>query len=457
MERVWSKKLPIFFAVCGGICLIGSAVLCAGLDRGGYLDHIAVALAMLLMAAIAVVLLRLEKISWENVLVMLLPIGIAVLVRTCCLEAVSSDYQSFLGGWYQDFYWNGGFKAIAMDIGNYNVPYMYFMAAISYISIPDLYTIKLFSIFFDVVLAWGGFRLVRVLRGKKDSQDRIALLAFALMLLLPTVVLNGSYWAQCDAIYGALVVHAIALVLEGKNKSSVALLAVAFSFKLQTVFLMPLWGVLWLAKRVKFRQLWVFPGVSVITIIPALLLGKPLGDILGVYFGQMGEYPRLTLNAPSIYQYVPYGTESGGNHLDLFGIAAAAILVLILLGVGLKFGRRLDRRAVMAIAVVMAVGIPFFLPHMHERYFFLADVASVCLACVDRKGIPAAILVNASSLASYRVFLRLKFNWTLTIGGNQYGMPIEATVMLAALVCSVVVLVNELKRCAAEENEVEIW
>ena len=50
MERVWSKKLPIFFAVCGGICLIGSAVLCAGLDRGGYLDHIAVALAMLLMA-----------------------------------------------------------------------------------------------------------------------------------------------------------------------------------------------------------------------------------------------------------------------------------------------------------------------------------------------------------------------------------------------------------------------
>ena len=67
-------------------------------------------------------------------------------------------------------------------------------------------------------------------------------------------------------------------------------------------------------------------------------------------------------------------------------------------------------------------------------------------------------MVSASSLASYRVFLRLKFNYVLHLFGNQYGMPIEATVMLAALVTGVMILVRELKRCmGVRQNEVEAW
>ena len=47
-----------------------------------------------------------------------------------------------------------------LPIGNYNAPYLYFLPP-SPICHTDLYLIKLFSILFDVVLAWGGFRLVR--------------------------------------------------------------------------------------------------------------------------------------------------------------------------------------------------------------------------------------------------------------------------------------------------------
>ena len=42
----------------------------------------------------------------------------------------------------------GGFAAVKLPIGNYNAPYLYFLAAISYLPIPDLYLIKLFSILF---------------------------------------------------------------------------------------------------------------------------------------------------------------------------------------------------------------------------------------------------------------------------------------------------------------------
>ncbi|HJH62341.1 MAG TPA: conjugal transfer protein TraL [Firmicutes bacterium] len=457
MHRAWAEKLSIPFAVGGGLCLAAAVAVCAGLERGGPLDRAGVAVAMLALAGLALGLLRLERVEGRKLLLMLLPIGVGVLLRASMLDYAGTDYTGFLANWYRFFQDNGGFSAIAHSVGDYNVPYLYFLAAITYIPMPDLYLIKLFSILFDVILAWGGFRLVRAV-ARPEWSGVAAPVAFGVLFLLPTVLLNGAYWAQCDVVYGALTVLAIALVLEGRNKRSVALMAVAFSFKLQTIFVLPLWGVLWLAKRVKFRQLWVFPGVYFLTILPALLLGKPLGEILGIYVNQASQYPRLTLNAPSVYQFVPYGTESGGNHYALVGIVAAGVLVLALLGVGLWLGRRMDRRLALTIGLVLAIGVPFLLPHMHERYFFLADVISACWACVSLAGISTAALVSVSSLASYRVFLRLKFNYVLNLFGNQYGMPIEASVMLAALVTAGVWMVWELKRCTrAAEHEVELW
>ena len=91
------------------------------------------------------------------------------------------------------------------------------------------------------------------------------------------MILNGAFWGQCDALYGALTLHALACALEGRNRSSLLLLGIAFSFKLQTVFVLPLWGGLWLLRRVRFRELLWFPAAYAATCVPALLLGKPLG------------------------------------------------------------------------------------------------------------------------------------------------------------------------------------
>ncbi len=446
MNRTWKRYIPLLCAALGGLCLAGTAAVCVGLDRGGLPDHLGVAAAMLALAALAVFLLRREGADRDRVLLMLLPIGAAMLARALCLEYASGDYNSFLSRWYLYFKDNGGFAAIAHSVGDYNVPYLYFLALISYLPAPDLYLIKLGSILFDVLLAWGGLRLVRTLRGGREG-DPAPLVAFALLLLLPTVVLNGAYWGQCDAIYGALALHAVALVLEGRNKSSLALMAVAFSFKLQTVFILPLWGVLWLARRVKLRELLVFPAAYVGTILPAVLLGKPIGEILSVYLEQAGEYKQLTLNAPTVFQYLPLDGATDGIYPKL-GVAAAAVVVLALLGAGLWLGRRLDRRTAMAVAVALSIAVPFFLPHMHERYFFLADVLTLCWACAIPRRAPAAALVQGASAASYRVYLRLKYNCLLTIGGKNYGMPIEATVMLAALVVSAAAMVGEFLRCA---------
>lgn len=444
MEKPWKKYIPGLCGVLGALLLAGTVRVCFGLERGGMADHAAVAAVLLVLAALALMLLRLEGCGRDTLLVLLLPVGAAMLARALCMDYAGSDYNNFLSHWYRFFQENGGFQAVAKAVGDYNVPYLYFMAFISYLSAPDLYLIKLFSLVFDVSLAWGCLRLVRVLT--KDRQgSRAHLIAFAAALLLPTVVLNGAFWGQCDSIYGALAIHAAALLLEGKNKTSVALMAIAFSFKLQAIFVLPLWGVLWLAGKVKFRELWVFPLTYLATIVPALLLGKPIGDILGIYFNQMGEYPRLVLNAPSVYQLVPYGAEVNDTLLSALGIAAAGALVLVLLALGFLLRDRLDRELAMGIAVVLCIGVPFLLPRMHERYFFLADVFTLCWACANVRRVPAAVLAGGSSLMCYIVYLRLKFIHVVRIGGGTFVMLIEMLLMLAALVFAAVVLARQLQ------------
>ena len=132
-------------------------------------------------------------------------------------------------------------------------------------------------------------------------------------------------------------------------------------------------------------------------------------------------------------------------------IVGWVLVVLALLAVGLFMGRKLDRRAFFTMAVVLAIGVPFFLPHMHERYFFLADMLTLCWACTDRKRIPVCGLAAGSSLACYIVYLRLKYSVIISVGGQRFVMAVEAAMMLAALVLSIIELVRQLN--AVKEND----
>lgn len=403
---------------CAGLALLGVAALpVLNLDRGTEGARLAVYLLLLLLAVLALAVLRVFGRTPPNrLLTALLPVGLAFFFRAMMLSYVSSDYEIFLSQWVATLRDNGGFGAIRLPIGNYNAPYLYFLAAISYLPIPDLYLIKLFSILFDVALAWGGARLAAHF---SQADSLRPLVCFCALLLLPTVMLNGAYWGQCDALYGALVLHALASALERRGAASLTLLGVAFSFKLQTVFILPLWGALWLAGRIRFRQLFLFPAAYAVTCVPALLLGKPLGDILSVYVGQTQEGAgSLNYNSASIYSFLPYGASVAEAPAARAGILAAFGLVLLLLGALFVFRRRLTDSALLSAGVVLALGVPFLLPYMHDRYFFLADVLTLVWACAMPRNLLAPALAQLASLSAYLVYFRQRYTFVLQLGAK---------------------------------------
>ena len=422
----------------GGMALLLCALArTAGLSQASSRPFVMAVLVFLFLLCAALLFLCCRR--WETVCLALLPVGLALLLRTLLLDHITDDYVTFLSDWAAFFRENGGWAAVALPKGNYTAPYLYFLAAISYLPFYDLYLIKLFSILFDVILAWGGCRLVQAL----VPGDRYrGAAAFCLLLLLPTVILNASAWAQCDAIYAALCLHGLAAGLEGRPRSSAFLAGLAFACKLQTVFLLPVWAVLWMSRRTRFRYLLWFPAACVLSILPALALGKPLADALGVYFGQAAEYSAyLTLNAPSLYALIPYNVQINVALAARAGILAAFVLVLGILGWLLLRRRDLSRRAVFLAGVVFAIGIPLLLPHMHDRYFFLADVLTLTWACTARRGILPAVLTQIASLGAYHAYLLLRYAFPMGLG---------AVLLLLALVWSLSSLVHEVRFPRAE-------
>lgn len=433
MELSQYQKPAVF---TGCLLLLVTFLKALTLHRGGGVTGF----CFLLLASLALFLLYHENGEADTPVRMLLPIALALLIRILLLDHTTLDYENFLYKWVEHFRQFGGFAALKDPVGNYNVPYLYLLALLSYLPIPDLYGIKLFSILFDILLAWGGLRLARCL-----SENRKApLLAFAALLFLPTVILNGSAWGQCDSIWAAFCVHALACALVDRPKTSLALLALAFSFKLQAIFVMPLWCALWFTGRLKLRHVPVFPAVFFLTMVPALLAGKPVGDILAIYLDQAGDsvgWQTLNYNSPSVFAFLPY-EKTLGPWAPKVAILAAFFFVLALLALLLFRRRAVDDTALTLAGAALGLGIPFLLPYMHERYFFLGVVLLAVLACtVPRQILPAAG-AELASLGGYHAYLLNRYVMVFRFFGQTFTQPVEGALMLGAIILTVETLLR---------------
>lgn len=345
--------------------------------------------------------------------------------RMLCFPYETLDYKNFLARWAQFFRQYGGFSAMNRQVGNYNIPYLYFLALFSYLPVYDLYLIKALSSVFDLLLAWAVLRLVDRFTGSPVRKG----CAFFGTLFLPTVFLNSALWGQCDSIYVALLLLGLDCALRGRPRASVVLAALAFGFKLQAVFVLPLWAALAMSGRIKPRQLLLFPLSYVLLVLPAVLLGRPFLETITLYTSQTGSIGSgLNYNSPSIFA-IFWHVEDEKTAATL-AIIAAALFTLNMLGVAWIKRRRLSDQALLALGLLFAIGIPFFLPHMHERYFYPADIFALSLAFSFPWLSPAALLTQYASLLGYHAYLKMRY-----LHPMRYGSAALIVSFALGLIC----------------------
>ena len=404
LRRALTRRVPDAACVAAALAtLIAFAALLAtrtlgelsgadGLTRAATVAILCAPLALMLLFAV-----RAARESGLTLLAACAVCALAMLMRLSFIDHVSSDYEIYLSDWLAKFgalSFSGSMRA---GVGEYNVLYQYILFLVSRLSVPSLYAVKAVSLLGDALLAGALARLC----AEKRADDAIpSLTALCAGLLLPSIALNGGMFAQCDSLYAACALWGLALALDGKGSRSAAMFALSLAFKLQAAFLLPIIAVLYAQRKLRLGDALVFLGTLLLTALPAMLGGKPLSAIIGIYTAQTGLYTGLTYNAPTLFGLM----DTAGLNVYAYGnfgmaLALGACAALVAYGVR-DAANNAESVDVVRLAFVMTLLVVFLLPRMHERYFYLPVALSLAASVRDRRLVPCAALLEFAMLAT---------------------------------------------------------
>lgn len=321
----------------------------------------------------------------------------AVFIRWLCIPNKSVDYKYFLAPWYDFIASHGGFSALKYGFADYTPPYLYWIliAATLLSGLPKILGIKLFAMSMDFVCAFFTYKIVQL----KYPAGRMAIFAFLAVILSPTVIYNSSLWGQCDVIYTTGLVACVYFLSIYKQIPALISFGVAVSFKLQAMFLAPLLLIMVLKKRVSWYFLPIVPLVYIVLMLPAWFAGRPMPDLLLVYFNQANKYKELAKGSPNLYQWIP---NDFYNIVVPIGLALT-VAAMLLLAYLVVFKNRLEitQDRLIHLATISVLFMPYILPKMHERYFYPADILSIIFAFYFPQYRWVAISVQLASFFGY--------------------------------------------------------
>jgi len=331
------------------------------------------------------------------------------LIRWKLMPIESADFWGFLEDWMLQIRAGGGFKSLDHQISNYTSPYMYLMCLVSYLTENNLYGLKMISVVFDYLAAAAVFLIVYQLTGNAKR----AIMGMAALLLCPTVILDGAYWCQCDIIYTTFLLFALYYFFKDNSRLCLIFVGISFAFKLQALFLVPFFIIMWL-KRKTIRIvdfLWI-PVVYVISALPAWGFGRDFKELLGIYFDQAQSYPWGTLEYPNIYALLGEAMPDMRHAGEVS--SAGTYMTIILLGcIAYYFYVKrinLTGEIMITLALFTTAIIVYSLPHMHERYGFLVDILAIIYGMLNRKKLPVAcgfMLVSVLSFMPYLIAVHI--------------------------------------------------
>lgn len=303
----------------------------------------------------------------KKVIVCAIILLMLVYIRIIPLGIQGPDYVQCLSNWYEQITQNGKIDSLGMQIGNYTPPYIYLLTLGTYITSNSLIWIKFISCLFDFILAFTVYKIA------KHYNVNIASRIFYITLLLPGVILNSAVLGQCDSIYTTFVMLFFYSILKNRNKLALTFLGVALSFKLQAIFIIPILIYLILTKKIKWNEI-IFVAIGfVVMMVPAMVYGKGLIEIVKIYTTQTSTYPEIVRSAPNIYSalglnYMPI------NILVKYGLSLIGVVLSIYISIKDVKNSSYSDKDMLIKTMLLSLIVPFVLPGMMDRYFYMANI-----------------------------------------------------------------------------------
>jgi Gpi18-like mannosyltransferase len=329
-----------------------------------------------------------KVLGWQSAI--LLPVLFGSVMRAICWFRRPPDMSIFLEPWFNHIVQYGPIAAFAHPFSNYEPAYLYLLAvgSLAHNAFAVMTIIKIISVAGTLFMTLALANLLKA----TGAEAREALL----VLVLPSLVINDALLAQCDALWTGSCLFALAALIRGQTVRSMVWCGVAIAFKAQSAFMAPVIIGAMAGRRAPIWQWFIPAGVFLASLVPAWLAGWPAMKLLTVYLHQASvDQLAGRLGNPWMIGTM-YGEETA-HQLFWVGYLAAIIAALMIAALAARVWR--DGRQLILLAAISGTLLPFLLPKMLERYYFLGDVMTLALA-LAWKCRSTAVAVRAVQLAS---------------------------------------------------------
>lgn len=334
--------------------------------------------------------------------------------------------------------------------------------------------IKIPPIVADIAIGYVLYRLVRSWRGMRPDAERLGLIAAGIYVFNPVTWYDSAIWGQTDSIGTLVVLLSVAALIRGNAEGASILAILAALIKPQFgVVALPVVGIVLLRRHLlrpgtmpqhevlmprairgwfeHERGVWrlLSSAVAALIVLIALLLPFSL-DIPG-FLRQMAEtaggYPYLSVNAYNPWSLLGAGGSSplafgGGWSSDTVGLLGplpGLLIGAVLLALGFLLGVvRLawldDRRSIIVVTLLLALGF-FMLPtRVHERYMFPIFAFLPLLAAVSRRWMIATVVLSIAAFINMHGILTTPLYATPNLVGLPLGTLFREPVAIVASV-----------------------
>ena len=333
-------------------------------------------------------------------------------IRFYLRDGLSRDMEGCLLPWFHTLKENGGLAALKDSIGDYNIPYLFILALLTYLPFSPSDMIKIVSITFDFITAFIVPYIVYLLLPPGEPAKIKAISLYTGLCLNPLIILNSTYWGQCDIIYSFFLILCVLACCKEKYTLGIFFFSISFAFKLQAIFILPVLLCLYIRqKKFSILSFLMIPFVNLFLCLPALIAGRPLADILTIYLRQTSAYEYMSLNYPNIYYLFDFTYEPFGRCSVLFCLAVIGSGIFYLLHKHVI----MNTHNTLYLSIWIIWTCIMFLPAMHERYGFSMEILLLIYAVIYKKRIFTVLILNLTILCtySYYFFRVLPFDWPI--------------------------------------------
>ncbi|MBQ8303742.1 MAG: hypothetical protein IJX79_02190 [Clostridia bacterium] len=249
---------------------------------------------------------------------------------------------------------------------------------------------------FDILIAIAVFLIIKHITKSWNK----AATGYLVAVILPVQFVNSAVWGNADSLYACLILYCVYFALKSKGAAALLLFGLALANKLQALFIAPFIVYLLLIRKIKFRTIFLAPLAVLASFIPAYICGADFLKPFEFFAKQVGGYKKLTLGCPNFWQLFAFNPESESiiaNGAPFFAIAVIGVFFAIIFFRNIK---PTDENLLTIAAFTVGITV-FFLPHMHERYFYLVDLLVVVYALVRNKNYFLIPLMQIASGIAY--------------------------------------------------------